>query len=107
MTNEQEMEVVDAEHTEPQMTPQEMITKAGKLTTPWIEPLRQLAQAYLKQYPPQKISRDVLNAVTINVPMRAFLALMYAGEVAVSLTPQDKPEASNDAVHTANNPGSV
>lgn len=107
MSDEKEVEVVDAEPVDPKMTPQDMVNKAGALTRPWLKPLRELAHAYLKTYPPRKVSRDVLNAVTINVPMRAFMALLYAGEVSVSLMVQDQPEASNDAVHSTDNPGSV
>lgn len=97
-TVEETVEVVDAEPVERKLTPQEMIDKAAKLMSPWTAPLRVLAEAYLKNYPPMTTSRDVLQAVTVQVPLRAYMAMLYSGEVTVSLRTQDAG-AANDAVH--------
>lgn len=96
-TVEETVEVVDAEPVEKGLTPQEMIDKAAKLMAPWTAPLRVLAEAYLKNYPPMTTSRDVLQAVTVQVPLRAYMAMLYSGEVTVSLRTQ--AGAANDAVH--------
>jgi hypothetical protein len=49
--------------------------------------LLELARIYVDRYPPDKTSKDVLNAVTVPVPLPTFLSLLV---VAYKMIPAHK-----------------
>jgi hypothetical protein len=72
------------------MTTQEKIAFSAKLCTPWQKPMLGLLEAYMKEYPPKTTRADVVQAVSVSLPLRAFVALMSAAQCVIISTEENK-----------------
>jgi hypothetical protein len=76
------------------MTTEDKIAYSAKLNIPWQKPMLSLLEAYMQEYPPKTTRSDVLAAVSVSLPLRAFVALMSAAQCVII-------KAGEDAVREA------
>lgn len=74
------------------MTTAEKIAYSARLVAPWQMPMLTLMEAYRKEYPPEQTSPDVLQAVSVMIPLRAFIALLSAAQCVVIHAGENQPK---------------
>lgn len=77
-----------------EMTTQEKIVYSAKLNLGWQKPLLGLLHEYMKQYPPQTTSVEVIQAVSVQLPLRAFTALMSAAQCVIIAASEQPKEVA-------------
>lgn len=65
------------------MTTQDKIAYSAKLVAPWNASMLSLMDAYRKEYPPETTRVDVIQAVSVSIPLRAFTALLSAAQCVI------------------------
>lgn len=81
----------------PTRTAEELLATAARLLKPWHAQLTMIGKAYLKEYPPLKTRADVIQAVTVQVPMTAYLAMMTAVSATLLHELENAPLSAADA----------
>lgn len=75
-----------------EMTTAEKIAYSSKLCLPWQKPMLMLLEAYVKEYPPTTTSKEVMQAVSVQLPLRAFIALMSAAQCVIISAHENDPQ---------------
>jgi len=79
-----------------EMTTQEKIDYSARLNTPWQKPLLTVLNGYMKEYPPATTRPDVIQAVSVQLPLRAFIALMSAAQCVIIAANENQPKKKGE-----------